>query len=65
MAHLLPLLVLATTLGSSATSLAQSVGGPLMPLPVLPQVAAERVELGRKLFFDPRLSSNNLSLIHI
>ncbi|WP_327437736.1 cytochrome-c peroxidase [Pseudomonas donghuensis] len=59
MAHLLPLLVLATTLGSSAVSLAQSVGGPLMPLPALPQVAAERVELGRKLFFDPRLSSNN------
>ena len=38
--------------------LAQAIGGPLTPLPAVPALAPERVELGRKLFNDPRLSSN-------
>ncbi|MDD1017132.1 cytochrome-c peroxidase [Pseudomonas rubra] len=42
-----------------AVALAQTVGGPLSPLPPVPELAAERVELGRRLFNDPRLSSDN------
>ncbi|CAK9889455.1 MULTISPECIES: cytochrome-c peroxidase [Pseudomonas] len=40
-------------------ALAQAVGGPLSPLPAVPELAPQRVELGRKLFNDPRLSRNN------
>ncbi|QBF26878.1 c-type cytochrome [Pseudomonas tructae] len=42
-----------------AVALAQTVGGPLSPLPPVPELAPERVELGRRLFNDPRLSSDN------
>ena len=38
--------------------LAQAIGGPLTPLPAVPVLAPQRVELGRSLFNDPRLSSN-------
>jgi len=41
-----------------ALALAQSIGGPLTPLPAVPELDPARVELGRKLFNDPRLSPN-------
>ncbi|MGY4527263.1 cytochrome c peroxidase [Pseudomonas sp. TE21394] len=43
---------------SPALALAQSIGGPLTPLPAVPALDPARVELGRKLFNDPRLSPN-------
>ncbi|GLO45574.1 hypothetical protein PPUN109347_21370 [Pseudomonas putida] len=42
-----------------ALALAQSIGGPLTPLPAVPELDPARVELGRKLFNDPRLSPDN------
>ncbi|GLO32628.1 hypothetical protein PPUN12996_46870 [Pseudomonas putida] len=42
-----------------AWGLAQSIGGPLTPLPAVPELDPARVELGRKLFNDSRLSLDN------
>ena len=42
-----------------ALALAQSIGGPLTPLPAVPELDPARVELGRKLFNDSRLSPDN------
>lgn len=42
-----------------ALAFAQSIGGPLTPLPAVPELDPARVELGRKLFNDPRLSPDN------
>ncbi|ROL70809.1 cytochrome B6 [Pseudomonas vranovensis] len=42
-----------------AVALALPLEGPLSPLPAPPELAPQRVELGRKLFNDPRLSRNN------
>ncbi|WP_406822030.1 cytochrome-c peroxidase [Pseudomonas sp. KnCO4] len=42
-----------------ALALAQSIGGPLTPLPAVPKLDPARVELGRKLFNDRRMSPDN------
>lgn len=42
-----------------ALALAQNIGGPLTPLPAVPELDPAQVELGRKLFNDPRLSPDN------
>lgn len=46
-------------LGLYANAIAAPLDEPLKPLPPKPHLDARRVELGRQLFHDPRLSINN------
>ncbi|MBP4001320.1 cytochrome-c peroxidase [Pseudomonas koreensis] len=46
-------------LGLCANAIAAPLDEPLKPLPPMPHLDARRVELGRQLFHDPRLSINN------
>ncbi|RCL27551.1 cytochrome B6 [Pseudomonas sp. AFG_SD02_1510_Pfu_092] len=52
-------IVAATLVLLPALALAQSIGGPLTPLPPVPALDPAQVQLGRKLFNDPRLSADN------
>lgn len=53
--HAIALLLCGLCAGASAEPLNE----PLKPLPAIPQQDARRVELGRRLFHEPRLSINN------
>jgi cytochrome c peroxidase len=53
--HAMALLLCGLCAGASAEPLDE----PLKPLPAVPQQDARRVELGRRLFHEPRLSINN------
>ncbi|VVO37453.1 cytochrome-c peroxidase [Pseudomonas fluorescens] len=54
-----PLLVFALLLGVCLTVSAEPLNEPLKPLPPIPHQDPRRVELGRQLFNDARLSVNN------
>lgn len=45
--------------GSTSPQGTLSESGALLPLPPVPELSAEKVALGRRLFFDPRLSHND------
>ena len=45
--------------GLCARASAEPLDEPLKPLPAVPQQDVRRVELGRRLFHEPRLSINN------
>ena len=53
------ILALGLLAGLSVTAHAEPLDEPLKPLPAVPNLDPKRVELGQRLFNDPRLSVNN------
>ncbi|WP_339475683.1 MULTISPECIES: cytochrome-c peroxidase [unclassified Pseudomonas] len=53
------ILALGLLVGSSVTAHAEPLDEPLKPLPPIPTLDPKRVQLGLRLFNDPRLSVNN------
>ncbi|WP_447801380.1 cytochrome-c peroxidase [Pseudomonas kilonensis] len=53
------ILALGLLVGSSVTAHAEPLDEPLKPLPPIPALDPKRVQLGLRLFNDPRLSVNN------
>lgn len=53
------ILALSLLVGLSVTADAEPLDEPLKPLPPIPPVDPKRVQLGQRLFNDPRLSVNN------
>ena len=53
------ILALGLLVGASVTAHAEPLDEPLKPLPPIPTLDPKRVQLGLRLFNDPRLSVNN------